>query len=164
MAEMLCTAWSVMAVLSKVSTSEMSASTWLSRLTIDLWLMGDPPIISSNCNRCNGKGEAAGWTDDPTPPRSKYWFLISPKILQTPNTYHFYASKLLFERRRLCGLRLSASVCVFLRLRKTFPVIRFRWTDISNSRIQFLATLMSSIIHYVFMSFFIFSLMHNLKF
>ena len=31
-------------------------------------------------------------------------------------------SKLLFERRRLCGLRLSASVCVCLRLRKTFPV------------------------------------------
>ena len=41
-----------------------------------------------------------------------------------------YLSILLFERRCL-SFRLSASVRL-----QTFPVIRFRWTDISNSRIQ----------------------------
>ena len=53
---------------------------------------------------------------------------------------NLHKSKLLFERRRLCGLR----------LRKTFPVIRFRWTDISNSRIpaQMAGFLVSDIFKY----------------
>ena len=68
-AEMLCTAWSVIVVLSRVSTSEMSARTWLSlRMKPDLWLIGEPPLNSSNCRRCTGKGEAAGWDVVPTPP------------------------------------------------------------------------------------------------
>ena len=36
----------------------------------------------------------------------------------------------------LSGAVCAVCISVCLRLRKTFPVIRFRWTDISNSRIQ----------------------------
>ena len=48
-------------------------------------------------------------------------------LLILPFVYSVLISKLLFE---LWCLSFR------LRLRKTFPVIRFRWTDISNSRIQ----------------------------
>ena len=76
-AEMLCTAWSVNAALSKVSTSEMSANTWLSRRTTDRWLIGEPPppLNSSNCNLCTGNGEAVGWLVLPTPPVNHIYFI-----------------------------------------------------------------------------------------